>query len=126
MPKPEIQIFVCLNERPEGAPKPSCGHRGSTALYYRLKDLVRERRLRDLVLVNRVPSAAPRHGDRISGLTLLVSSLRASSLPAACIPSLRGAAKPPEICYLDLEPRRRSRAWKQFLVRAAIRFGPLN
>ena len=53
MPKPEIQIFVCVNERPEGAPKPSCAPRGSKKLYYRLKDLVRERDLRDVVLVTK-------------------------------------------------------------------------
>jgi len=53
MPKPEIQIFVCLNARPEGAPQPSCGHRGAEELYYRLKDLVRERHLRDTVLVTK-------------------------------------------------------------------------
>ena len=53
MPKPDIQIFVCLNERPAGAAKPSCAGRGARELYYRLKDLVRERRLRDTVLVTK-------------------------------------------------------------------------
>lgn len=53
MPKPDIQIFVCLNERPEDAPKACCGRRGSKELYYRLKDLVRERGLRDTVLVTK-------------------------------------------------------------------------
>ena len=53
MPKPAIHIFVCLNERPEGSPKASCGRRGSTDLYYRLKDLIRERGLRDMVLVTK-------------------------------------------------------------------------
>ena len=53
VPRPEVQIFVCLNERPAGAPKPSCGRRGAEDLYYRLKDLVRERGLRDTVLVTK-------------------------------------------------------------------------
>jgi (2Fe-2S) ferredoxin len=53
MPKPEVQIFVCLKERPEGATKECCAHRGSSALYYRLKDLVRELELKDRVLVTK-------------------------------------------------------------------------
>ena len=53
MPKPEVQILVCLKERPEDAPKPCCKHRGSSDLYYRLKDLIRERGLKDSVLVTK-------------------------------------------------------------------------
>ena len=53
VPKPGIQIFVCLNDRPEGAPKASCGPHGAGDLYYRLKDLVRDRGLRDTVLVTK-------------------------------------------------------------------------
>jgi len=53
VPKPRIQIFVCLNGRPEGATKASCAPRGAEDLYYRLKDLVKERRLRDDVLVTK-------------------------------------------------------------------------
>lgn len=53
MPTPEIQIFVCTKERPAGAPKASCGPHAAGDLYYRLKDLVRERGLRDTVLVTR-------------------------------------------------------------------------
>ena len=53
MPKPEIQIFVCLNERPEGSATASCGRRGSRELYYRLKDLIRQRGLKVTVLVTK-------------------------------------------------------------------------
>ena len=53
MPKPVVQIFVCLNERHEGAAKPSCGPRGANELYYRLKDLIRQRGLKDSVLVTK-------------------------------------------------------------------------
>jgi (2Fe-2S) ferredoxin len=53
MPKPEVQIFICLNQRPEGVPKPSCGLRSAENLYYRLKDLVKQRQLRDVVLVTK-------------------------------------------------------------------------
>lgn len=53
MPKPEVQILVCLNEREPGAKKPSCAPRGALEVYHRLKDRVRELGLRDRVMVNR-------------------------------------------------------------------------
>jgi len=53
VPKPEIQILVCLNERPENAPKPCCARRGALAVYHRFKDRVKELGLRDRVLVTR-------------------------------------------------------------------------
>jgi hypothetical protein len=45
LPKPERQILVCVNSRPAGNPKGSCGEKGSQALFDRLKDLLRERGL---------------------------------------------------------------------------------
>ncbi|MDP9119839.1 MAG: (2Fe-2S) ferredoxin domain-containing protein [Acidobacteriota bacterium] len=53
MPKPLVQILVCLNERPREAAKPSCACRGSLAVYHRLKDRVKELGLRDQVMVTR-------------------------------------------------------------------------
>jgi (2Fe-2S) ferredoxin len=53
MPRPEIQILVCTNERPPDAKKPSCGPRGSLEVYHRFKDRVKELGLRDRVMVNR-------------------------------------------------------------------------
>ncbi|HXO22113.1 MAG TPA: (2Fe-2S) ferredoxin domain-containing protein [Thermoanaerobaculia bacterium] len=53
MPKPQIQILVCLNERPEDARKPSCAPRGSLAVYHRFKDRVKELGIRDHVMVVR-------------------------------------------------------------------------
>jgi (2Fe-2S) ferredoxin len=53
LPYPRVQILVCVNERAEGAEKPSCGRRGSLDLYRRLKDRVRELGLRDEVIVTR-------------------------------------------------------------------------
>jgi (2Fe-2S) ferredoxin len=53
LPKPERQVLVCLNLRAPGSRKPSCAERGSEPLYERLKDMVRERGLRDRVMVNR-------------------------------------------------------------------------
>lgn len=53
MPSPQLQILVCLNDRGAEAPRPSCALRGSAEIYHRLKDLTRERGLRDTVLVTR-------------------------------------------------------------------------
>lgn len=53
MPKPQVQILVCTNERPPEGPKPSCGPRGSMAVYHRFKDRVKELGIRDQVMVVR-------------------------------------------------------------------------
>ena len=53
MPKPERHVLVCLNTRPAGNPKGSCGEKGSEALFEQLKALVRERGLEGRVLVSR-------------------------------------------------------------------------
>lgn len=53
VPKPEVQILVCVNERPPDAAKPSCGPRGGLEVYRRFKDTVRARGVRDRVMVVR-------------------------------------------------------------------------
>ncbi|HEX4952973.1 MAG TPA: (2Fe-2S) ferredoxin domain-containing protein [Thermoanaerobaculia bacterium] len=53
MPKPEIQILVCTNEREPGAKKPACAARGAMDVYHRFKDRVKELGLRDQVMVVR-------------------------------------------------------------------------
>ena len=53
MPKPELHLLVCVNERPPTSDRASCHAAGGLALYQRLKDLVRERGLKDSVLVTR-------------------------------------------------------------------------
>ncbi len=53
MPKPRIQILVCVNERSSGARKSSCGPRGGLEVYRRFKDGVRARGIRDHVMVVR-------------------------------------------------------------------------
>jgi (2Fe-2S) ferredoxin len=53
VPAPEIQILVCLNERPPDAPKPCCSRRGSLEVYHRFKDRVKELGLRDRIMVTR-------------------------------------------------------------------------
>ncbi len=53
MSNPSLQILVCLNERPAGAPKPSCAPRGALAVYNRFRDRVRDLGLRDSIMVTR-------------------------------------------------------------------------
>lgn len=53
MPKPRRQVLVCVNERPPENPKGSCGQKGGSALFERLRALLRERGLADSVMVNR-------------------------------------------------------------------------
>lgn len=53
MPRPQVQILVCLNERPPEATKSSCGPKNALAVYHRFKDRVKELGLRDRVMVNR-------------------------------------------------------------------------
>lgn len=40
-PKWQSLVLVCNNQRPEGAPKPSCGHQGGAELRAWLKDQLR-------------------------------------------------------------------------------------
>ena len=68
MPRPERQILVCLNERPPGSKKGCCFEKGSLPLYERLKDMVRERGLRDRVMVTR--TSCLKHCSR--GITVVV------------------------------------------------------
>lgn len=45
-------VFVCVNRRPDGAPRGCCAARGGEELRERLKALVKERRLPHRVRVN--------------------------------------------------------------------------
>jgi (2Fe-2S) ferredoxin len=53
MPKPDVQILVCTNQRPEGADKPCCASRGSLALVNAFKDAIKDGGLKDRVLVTK-------------------------------------------------------------------------
>jgi (2Fe-2S) ferredoxin len=53
LPRPERQILFCVNERPPGNTKGSCGEKGSRELFDRMKALVVERGLAERVMVNR-------------------------------------------------------------------------
>jgi (2Fe-2S) ferredoxin len=68
MPKPERHVLVCTNTRPPGNAKGSCGEKGSEALHYALKDMIRERGLGDRVIVSR--TSCLKHCSR--GITLAV------------------------------------------------------
>jgi len=53
MARPERHVLVCLNTRPPGNPKGSCGEKGSEEVFDTLKRLVKERGLAGQVIVNR-------------------------------------------------------------------------
>ncbi len=53
MPKPHVQILVCLNERPPGSGKPSCSPRGAEAVLSRFKERLQELGFQDRVMVTR-------------------------------------------------------------------------
>ena len=53
MPRPERQVLVCVNSRPPGNPKGSCGQKDSQSLYDALRDMVQEKGLQDRIMVNR-------------------------------------------------------------------------
>lgn len=53
MPRPELQILVCVNDRGPEATRPCCAAASGREVYRRLKDLVRERGLKERVLVTR-------------------------------------------------------------------------
>jgi (2Fe-2S) ferredoxin len=53
VPKPERQLLVCVNSRPPGNTKGSCGEKGSQELFERLKEMLKERGLDGRVMLNR-------------------------------------------------------------------------
>ena len=68
MAKPERHVLVCLNVRPPGNPKGSCGEKGSEEVFDTLKRMVKERGLGDRVIVSR--TGCLKHCSR--GITLAV------------------------------------------------------
>ena len=93
MGKPERHVLVCLNTRPPGNPKGSCGEKGSEALFDQLKAMVRERGLGARVIVNRTNCL--KHCSR--GITVAVypdnvwyGGVRPEDLEAICASHLEG------------------------------------
>jgi (2Fe-2S) ferredoxin len=68
LPKPERHVLVCINSRPPGNPKGSCAEKGSEALFEALKGMIKERGLKDRVIVNR--TSCLKHCSR--GITVAV------------------------------------------------------
>jgi (2Fe-2S) ferredoxin len=46
-------VLVCVNSRPPGNPKGSCGEKNAQALFDRLKTMLKERGLEGRVMLNR-------------------------------------------------------------------------
>jgi (2Fe-2S) ferredoxin len=95
VPKPERQLIVCVNARPPGNPKGSCGEKGSQELFDRLKDLVRERGLAERVMVNR--SYCLKHCSRgpviaVQPDNVWYASVQASDLEPICDAHAAGGA----------------------------------
>ena len=53
MPLYERHVFVCLNNRPADAPRPSCTADGTSALHTRLQQLARDAGLASSVRINK-------------------------------------------------------------------------
>ena len=100
MPKPELQILVCVNDRGEAASRPSCGRRTGIEVYQALKDEVRSRGLRDRVLVTR--TGCLRHCSR--GVT--VAAWPANSWHGGVEPADVGELLDALLAGGDLERRR--------------------
>jgi (2Fe-2S) ferredoxin len=66
--RPDHHVLVCLNTRPPGNPKGSCGEKGSEAVYEELKAMVKARGLGERVIVSR--TSCLKHCSR--GITLAV------------------------------------------------------
>jgi (2Fe-2S) ferredoxin len=87
VPKPERHVLVCTNVRPADNPKGSCGPKGAQELYDALKDSVRERGLKNRVIVSR--TSCLKHCSR--GITVAVqpdnvwyAGVTAADLPEIC------------------------------------------
>ena|SRR6185503_8077415 len=65
---PEHHFLVCINQRPPGNPKGSCGQKGSEELADQLKAMVKEKGLGDRVMVSR--TSCLKHCSR--GITVAV------------------------------------------------------
>lgn len=53
MPRPELHVFVCLNQRESGDPRGDCLGRGSQEVHTRLKDAVKEKKLNVKIRINK-------------------------------------------------------------------------
>lgn len=105
MGKPERHVLVCLNVRPPGNPRGSCGEKGSEALFDRLKAMVKERGLGARVIVSR--TSCLKHCSR--GITVAVypenvwySGVRPEDLEELCASHLEGGEPVPRLFMPDI------------------------
>lgn len=49
----DLHIFVCCNQRPEGAPRPCCGKERGESIRNRFKQEIRKQKLRGKIRVNK-------------------------------------------------------------------------
>jgi len=105
MPTPRVQILVCCNEREASASKPSCLPRGAVAVYHRFKDRVKERGLRDGVMVTR--TGCLKHCSR--GVTVAIwpqnawlAGVRESDVDTVLDAALAGEAMPERLRMPDI------------------------
>ena len=102
MPKPERHVLICLNTRPPGNPKGSCGEKGSEALAEDLKAMLKERGLANRIIVSR--TSCLKHCSR--GITVAVypenvwySGVGPEDLAEICASHLEGG-KPVERLFM--------------------------
>ena len=53
MARPERHLLICTNDRGQGHPRGSCGEKGAEKFVGTMKDLIRDRGLKEKVLVSR-------------------------------------------------------------------------
>jgi len=53
MPRPKRHLLICSNNRGPAHPRGSCGEKGGEQLVGRMKDLIKEKGLKDEILVSR-------------------------------------------------------------------------
>ena len=98
-------MLVCLNMRPPGNPKGSCGEKGSEAVFEALKSMVRARGLSSLVIVNRTNCL--KHCSR--GITVVVhpdnvwySGVTLADVEDICVSHLEGGCPVERLLMPDI------------------------
>jgi len=59
MPKPEKHVFICVQNRPQGHPRGSCGEKGCAAVGEKFMDEVQKRMLFDKIAVTSTGCLGP-------------------------------------------------------------------
>jgi (2Fe-2S) ferredoxin len=105
VPRPEHHVLVCLNTRPPGNSKGSCGEKGAEALFDQLKAMVRERGLDRRVIVTR--ASCLKHCSR--GITVAVypegvwyGSVTRDDLPEICSSHLESGRSVERLAMPDI------------------------